>query len=157
MLSDLQGLEIPLRLSPESDADTAVAQLAALAGRGIHLGSRALLTTLAARVLLGDLFIHGIGGAKYDRLTDTMIQRFFCLPPPAFLVVSGTLHLPIVHESVTTDDLRAVRNRLRELEFHPEVFVDPQAATGRPQASGRNSSGRRSLDRRKTAMDRSDC
>ena len=136
IVSDLQGLEIPLRLSPESEADTAVAQLAALSGRGIHLRSRALLTTLAARVLLGDLFIHGIGGAKYDRLTDAMIQRFFCLEPPTFLVVSGTLHLPIVHESATTDDLRAVRNRLRELEFHPEVFLDPQLQSGQNNGSG---------------------
>jgi hypothetical protein len=136
VISDLQGLEIPLRLSPESAADVAAGQLAALADRGIHLGSRALLTTLAARVLLGDLFIHGIGGAKYDRLTDAMIQRFFCLPPPAFLVVSGTLHLPILHESVTHDDLRAVRNRLRELEFHPEVFLDSQSESPRQNGSG---------------------
>jgi hypothetical protein len=136
MVSDLQGLEIDLRLSPESETDAAVAQLAALADRGIHLGSRALLTTLVARVLLGDLFLHGIGGAKYDRLTDMMIQRFFCLPPPVFLVVSGTLHLPIAHEPVTTDDLRAVRHRLRELEFHPEVFLDARPQSDRPNGSG---------------------
>jgi len=129
MISDLQGLEIPLRLSPESETDTAVSQFDALCGRGIRLGSRALLTTMAARVLLGDLFIHGIGGAKYDRLTDAMIQRFFGFAPPTYLVVSGTLHLPIVHESATNDDLRAVRGRLRELEFHPEAFLDPESAS----------------------------
>jgi hypothetical protein len=136
VVSDLQGLEIALRLSPESEADAAVAQLAALSGRGIHLRSRALLTTLAARVLLGDLFIHGIGGAKYDRLTDAMIQRFFCLESPTFLIVSGTLHLPIVHESATSDDLRTVRNRLRELEFHPEVYLDPQLLSEQQNGSG---------------------
>ena len=55
---------------PSREAAAAIEQLAALAARGIHLRSRALLTTLAARLLLGDLFLHGIGGAKYDRLTD---------------------------------------------------------------------------------------
>ncbi len=138
VVSDLQGLEVALRLSPESEADAAVAQLAELSGRGIHLRSRALLTTLAARVLLGDLFIHGIGGAKYDRLTDAMIQRFFCLESPTFLIVSGTRHLPIVHESATTDDLRAVRNRLRELEFHPEVYLDPPLQSAQNNGSARH-------------------
>lgn len=135
VLSDMQGLEVSLRLSPESETETAVAQLAALCDRGIRLGSRALLTTMAARVLLGDLFIHGIGGAKYDRLTDAMIQRFFCLSPPAFLVVSGTLHLPIERPSPTVDDLHTVRSRLRELEFHPEAFLDSQAVPEQAQAA----------------------
>jgi hypothetical protein len=129
VLSDLQGLELPLRLSAESEIATAIGQLATLCERGIRLGSRALLTTLAARVLLGDLFIHGIGGAKYDRLTDTMIQRFFCLTPPTFLVVSGTLHLPIPHPAPTSGDLQAVNRELRELEFHPETFLNSQGTS----------------------------
>ena len=41
--------------------------------------SRALMTTLWARLALGDLFIHGIGGAKYDRVTDLLMERFFGL------------------------------------------------------------------------------
>ena len=123
ILTDRAGLEIPLRLAPDSDTSAAVEQLAGLAERGIHLRSRALLTTLAARLLLGDLFIHGIGGAKYDRLTDDIIQRFFCLAPPAYMVVSGTLHLPIDHQPTSADELRGVERRLRDLTFHPERFV----------------------------------
>jgi hypothetical protein len=130
ILTDRQGLEIVLRLSPECDAASAIEQLAALAARGIHLGSRALLTTLAARLLLGDLFLHGIGGAKYDRLTDTIIERFFGVEAPAYMVVSGTLHLPIVHCTASTDQLRAVENRLRELTFHPEQFLVDSIANG---------------------------
>lgn len=135
VLSDMQGWEISLRLSPDSETGTAVVQLSALCDRGVKLGSRALLTTLAARVLFGDLFIHGIGGAKYDRLTDAMIQRFFCISPPAFLVASGTLHLPIAHQSPTAADLRMVRSRLRELEFHPEKFLDSQSPADASQPS----------------------
>ena len=32
--------------------------------------------------VLSDLFIHGIGGAKYDELTDEIIRRFFGIEPP---------------------------------------------------------------------------
>ncbi len=123
ILTDREGLEIPLSLAPESDSDAGIEQLAALARRGIRLRSRALLTTLAARLLFGDLFLHGIGGAKYDRLTDTIIERFFCVQPPAYMVVSGTLHLPIAHERVTIADLRRAEQQLRELQFHPERFL----------------------------------
>ena len=30
------------------------------------------MTTMFARLLLGDTFLHGIGGAKYDQVTDSM-------------------------------------------------------------------------------------
>jgi hypothetical protein len=130
VLSDHEHLELPIALSPESDADRAVEQLAALTGRGIHLRSRALLTTLAARLMFGDLFIHGIGGAKYDRLTDSIIERFFGIEPPQFMVVSGTLHLPVERSSVSEDDLRVAERELRELTFHPERFIGPSHANG---------------------------
>ena len=61
----------------------------------LKIRSRALITTLWARLVLGDLFLHGIGGAKYDQLTDLLIERFFGLTPPGFMVLSATLHLPI--------------------------------------------------------------
>ncbi len=40
-----------------------------------------------------------------------------------FLVLSATLHLPIAHHTTTADDLRAVQQRLRELAWHPELYV----------------------------------
>ena len=46
-----------------------------------------------SRFLLGDLFIHGIGGAKYDELGDEISRRFFGIEPPGFLTVSMTLWL----------------------------------------------------------------
>ena len=48
-----------------------------LAGAGCKVRSRALTTTLFARLLLADLFLHGIGGGKYDELTDELMRRFF--------------------------------------------------------------------------------
>jgi hypothetical protein len=128
LLSDRAGVEIPLSINVESDAGTAVDQLIELGQRGIRIRTRALITTLAARVLLGDLFMHGIGGAKYDQVTDRLICRFFGLEPLGYMVVSGTLRLPISRPSVSPEDLRLVQHRLRELEFHPEVFLDGAGA-----------------------------
>src|SRR5262249_36567792 len=50
ILSDRQTIEFPLSITPEGDAAVAVEQLAAQLNRGIRLRTRALITTLAARL-----------------------------------------------------------------------------------------------------------
>lgn len=132
VLADRLGLERALPLSPEGDAQRAVDALAELADAGICLRTRALITTLFARLFLGDLFLHGIGGAKYDQVTDLLIERFFGLKPPGYLTLTATLRLPIDYEVVTADDARRVHQQLRELAYHPERRVngdDGQVAT----------------------------
>lgn len=130
------GIEAALSITPESDAQTAAAQLLALAQRGIRIRTRALVTTLAARLLLGDLFLHGIGGAKYDHVTDRLITDFFGLQPPGYMAVSGTLHLPVSQPAAHGDDLLQLRQRIRDLEFHPERFVDRLPAAKAGAAAG---------------------
>ena len=63
--------------------------------QGQKVRSRALTNTLFARLFLADLFVHGIGGGKYDELTDDIIRRFYGCEPPAFLVLSATRLLPL--------------------------------------------------------------
>ncbi len=123
-LTDRAGCEIRLPITPETDASAAVEILADLPRRGIKLRTRALTTTLWARLALGDLFMHGIGGAKYDQLTDVLIARFFGFTPPRFLTISATLHLPIQQRSFQGKDVREIDRRLRELAFHPDRCLD---------------------------------
>ena len=120
VLSDRQAWEARLPLQIDGDATRAVDSLMDLQRNGVRIRSRALMTTLWARMVLGDVFIHGIGGAKYDRVTDQLMRRFFHMEPPGFLVVSGTLLLPIVQNHPTTDDPRSIEKELRELLYHPE-------------------------------------
>ncbi|HEX4147357.1 MAG TPA: hypothetical protein VHY20_00155, partial [Pirellulales bacterium] len=128
LITDRAGLEIELPASPEADLGRAVDVLAELPTRGIKLRTRALLTTLFGRLLLSDLFLHGIGGGKYDELTDLLIARFFGLEPPGFMVLSGTLHLPVERPGVTAVDMRQVDQVLREMQFHPEHWLAAAAA-----------------------------
>jgi hypothetical protein len=123
-LSDRGGCEMMLNLSPDSDAAAAVQVLADLPRGGIKLRTRALTTTLWARLALGDLFLHGIGGAIYDELTDVLIRRFFRLRPPAFLTLTATLRLPIDRPAITVEELRQVERTLRDLTFRPDAHID---------------------------------
>jgi hypothetical protein len=78
---------------------------------------------------VSDLFFHGIGGAKYDQLTDAIIQSFFGLTPPAFMTLTATAKLPVDRPEVKADDLRRVDWLLRELSFNPQRHVALNAAT----------------------------
>jgi hypothetical protein len=135
LLSDGVTPPWPLDARPDGDGGWAVDQLGQLAQRGIVLRPRALITTMYARLLLGDLFVHGIGGAKYDQLTDMLIQRFFEREPPGFLTVSATLLLPVARPQVGREDLRRAEQQLRELRFHPERHLDGVRPGLDPQVS----------------------
>lgn len=106
------------------------AGLEQLAQRGLKLRTRALSTTLLARLLLGDLFLHGIGGAKYDEVTDDLARRLWGCPPPPYLTLSATLKLPIEHPEVTEADLATLQSSLRDIHWHPETWLpnDPSPA-----------------------------
>jgi len=123
-MSDRQSWEARLPLGADGDAGRAVERLLELQRGGVRIRSRALITTLWARLALGDLFIHGIGGAKYDRLTDMLIERFFGLRPPRFMVLSATLHLPIERDRATPEEAQAIERELRGLNYQPEQYLD---------------------------------
>ncbi len=108
-----------LPLTPETDAQRAVTRLQELQSAGLHLRTRALTTTLFSRVCLADLFVHGIGGAKYDEITDRLIAEFWGLPVPTYWTVSGTLQLPLGCHPATTTDLEGCQRSLWDLRWNP--------------------------------------
>jgi hypothetical protein len=111
---------IELPLSPQSEACCAVERLRELPARSVRLRTRALLTTMFSRLLLGDLFIHGIGGSKYDQLGDEIIRRFLGIEPPGFLTVSMTLWLNLPQDGTSPGDFSALERELRDLRFNPD-------------------------------------
>lgn len=126
LLSDGRQEIARLRLSPDMDACCAVEGLRELSQRGIRLRTRALTTTLFSRLCLADVFVHGIGGAKYDEMTDRICSRFFGICPPEFLTVSATVHLPIGPAyDVTAEDERRLETLLRDLEWNSDRHLSP--------------------------------
>ena len=123
LISDRAGQELRLPLDVDGDATDAVARLLSWGRQGVKIRSRALITTLWARLALCDLFMHGIGGARYDRVTDRLIESFFDLAPPGIMVLSATLYLPVQRPEVSSENLRDIRRELRELNYHPEKYL----------------------------------
>jgi hypothetical protein len=123
--------------------DELVPQWQGLAAAGYKIRTRALTTTLFARLFVGDLFIHGLGGGKYDELTDEIMRRFYNLEPPAFLVLTGTLLLPLPRPGVTEDDRRRLHALDRDLWWNPQRHL--QAAS--PEAQTLSEEKMRWIDR----------
>ncbi|HUG90173.1 MAG TPA: hypothetical protein VML55_05040 [Planctomycetaceae bacterium] len=133
-LFDGEDVFCTLRLRPDMDGCCAVEDLRELASRGVRFRTRALTTTLFARLCLADLFVHGIGGAKYDEMTDRLIARFFGVPAPAFLTLSATLRLPLGEPfDATVEDARRLQRQLREVDSTPGRFVAPDSG---PEVAG---------------------
>ncbi len=105
-----------------------------LGRRGLKVRSRALTNTLYARLFLCDLFIHGIGGGKYDEVTDALIRRYYGIEPPAYLVLSATLLLPLPHYAARPDDCRRLRHEARDLFYNPQRHLD-DGALSRPEVA----------------------
>lgn len=96
---------------------------------GMRLRPRALLTTMFARLFLCNLFIHGLGGARYDQLTDKIISQYFAVQPPPVAVASATLHLPIGGQfDQPADDIDQQliqwQQNLRAAQNNPEAALD---------------------------------
>lgn len=86
------------------------------------LRPRALTLTLWARLLACDLFVHGIGGAKYDRVTDGIIRRYYSCEPPAYVCVSATLRSGRPMLPATVQDLAVAGRCVRDWLFNPQRY-----------------------------------
>ena len=119
-ITDREGLSVPVGAGNSSHYSS-LFEFGEL--QGIKLRPRALITTMYSRLVLSDLFIHGIGGAKYDELTDEIIRRFFGIEPPRYLTATATFRLPIDRPQVTIDDVRNAARLVRDARYRPETLV----------------------------------
>jgi len=110
----------------EEDGSKSLSSLKAfLKERGLKIRPKALLLTLYNRLFISDLFIHGLGGAKYDLVTDEIIREFFKVEPPHFLVASCTLHLNFKSSRESSDvKISALKKKIRDLEFNPQRYIN---------------------------------
>ncbi len=125
VISDRGGRELKIDARfPKLAAET----LANQASPNFKLRPRALLTTMYSRLVLSDLFLHGIGGGKYDQLGDLITREFFGIDPPSFMVISATIQLPGFSTDPANDDqpreLARLKRAIRDTLYQGERFAD---------------------------------
>ncbi len=115
----------PSITAPGVDAEAAIRDWRRLREEGWKFRSRALTTTLYARLFLADLFIHGIGGGKYDELTDAIIRAFYGFDPPGFMILSATAWLPLPDFAVQPEQCAELARKARDLHWNPQRHLPP--------------------------------
>lgn len=87
------------------------------------LRPKALITTLFARAFLCDGFVHGIGGYKYDQVTEAIAERWGLGKLAPMQCATMTLRLPLPMDVVSENEVRNQKRKLRDLSYHPERFL----------------------------------
>ncbi|HAR64368.1 MAG: hypothetical protein DKM50_11740 [Candidatus Margulisiibacteriota bacterium] len=87
------------------------------------IAPRAVVTTLLLRMFCSDLFIHGLGGAEYDKFTDCFSRRYFDITPPLFVKASADCYI-FRKEVDMCEEKKAFLHRLREYYYHTERYLD---------------------------------
>ncbi|MEE8597179.1 MAG: hypothetical protein V3T09_05160 [bacterium] len=90
---------------------------------GIKIRPKAIVNTMYSRMFFSDLFIHGVGGAKYDLITDEIIRTFFGVEPPGYAIITATLHLPYKPHDVSSEDIRKLKHVIKDMDYNPERYA----------------------------------
>jgi len=92
-----------------------------------HVYPRAVALTLFCRLFLADLMVHGIGGGRYDQITDQILEKYFNRTAAPFTIASSTLHLDIRCDYPIDSRTRdTIQQEIRSLTFDPTRFLSPQ-------------------------------
>jgi hypothetical protein len=102
---------------------TADSAVRALEAHDLLLAPKALALTLFQRLFVADLFVHGTGGGRYDRVTDAVIAGYYGIEPPQFAVASMTLLLPLGAHVVSDEDVAEAERRLNRFEHNPDSLL----------------------------------
>ncbi|MGC8552254.1 MAG: hypothetical protein ACP5O7_05230 [Phycisphaerae bacterium] len=115
--------EIPLppftRLSPLEAGNLLQQQCSQ---HGLHIRPRALTLTMFARLFVADVFIHGIGGALYDQISDDLLARLFGCGG-SYGCVSAAWLLPLQPAADSGASPSQLRWQLHHLRHNPQLTL----------------------------------
>src|SRR2546430_4048643 len=116
-----EGDRLHLRTAAGAIADlpAGAAGIAQLTASRLRVRPKAITLTMFARLCMADLFIHGIGGGRYDRVTGAVIQETFGCPPPPYVVATAPLLLPPLGQGRAAQAVPANPRRLVGLQHKP--------------------------------------
>jgi len=145
---DLAGL---VHADDVADAGAVAARLAHFRRAGWKVRPRALTLTLFVRLAVGETFIHGLGGALYEKITDGVFERLFGVRPPEVVLASCTVWLPLEAFPATLRDLESARRAVRQWRHNPDRVLSPQSR-GRPAVGALVAEKRRLVEGMRTLV-----
>jgi hypothetical protein len=90
---------------------------------GVAARPKALTLTMFLRLLVADFFLHGVGGGKYDAITDDVIASTYGLTPPSYAVASMTFLLEVGAVPPPKERIAELEQRLAALKHNPDRLL----------------------------------
>ncbi len=109
-----------------NSSDNNLKRLQSMISKGIKIRPKAIANTMYSRLFFSDLFIHGIGGAKYDLITDEIIREFFDVEPPSYATISATLHLPYKPFDTSKEDMKMLKHVIKDMGYNPDRYASDE-------------------------------
>jgi hypothetical protein len=88
----------------------------------IAIRPKAITLSIYLRLFVCDFFLHGVGGAKYDTVTDPIVRRYYGVAPPAYGCATLTVGIGAVAPTDPAVALAEATRRLRDIGQHPEAM-----------------------------------
>ena len=95
------------------------------------IAPRAFLMTAIARAALGDCFVHGTGGGRYERVTERWMGEWLGIELAPMVVATATLRLPLAEHlpPIASADAAIDALALTAPDLH-RISFDPDGASG---------------------------
>ncbi len=87
---------------------------------GVALRPRGMTLTLFMRLFGCDLFLHGVGGAKYDGATSQFIRDYYQVEPPEYAGATLTVYPHLNVHEVSSEELSELEELIRDVEYNPD-------------------------------------
>lgn len=146
--ADAEGIELPLWvLGDDGAARTAIL-------RDLHgvdaskLAPKALLMTGMMRLAGCELFIHGLGGMRYDRVTEVWFREWLGVELAPIAMASADVRLPIGMGPVDERDVARAKWRHHHAMHNPNIVGDSSFEQAKRTLLARIESGERSSTER---------
>jgi hypothetical protein len=101
-----------------------------------RLRPKAVTLTLFTRLFLADWFVHGIGGALYENITDHILEEYYKIRGISFGISTATMTLPLFerHDS-PIESIAGLKQYLRNVKHNPERFIGDPSSDKEPVKS----------------------
>jgi hypothetical protein len=124
MKIDQESLELPLwEIVGGERRPVLVPQDGVWKGAGGLLAPRGSIVTFLLRGYCSDLFVHGLGGAKYDRFVDAFASAMSGVTLPKYVAASRTTYL-FPEQVQRYERARELKSRYKEMVSHTQKFFD---------------------------------
>lgn len=90
----------------------------------LSLRPKAVTMMLFVRLFLSDLFIHGIGGGLYEKITDFILDNYYNSKKTAVAIATATAALPLAVQPPLQHDIKILNQNIRKINYSPEEYID---------------------------------